>query len=1007
VAAAIEARQGFSPFGIALTRDGRYAYLSFDLSAIVFKVRLSDMTVVASADFSRYFPTEFGPIVLDAGETKVFLHDHVLGRLLVLNAVTLQEIRVIGGLPASGRLVSSRWGPYLILAVGGRVRLINTDTLEVSVLNNSPGFELVCESATDPALWYAVSTGPEGTVIGTYDYKKALWSPKVTVQPRAGRWGVFDLAVLPDGSKAYMAVLGPWLPGYQAAGWLYAADLRSGSVRELPIDGGAMALAVGKDNSRLYVGAGWPARGANDVPMIHIVDTARDADIGVINVGRQKFGEFCSQINDMQIDPVDGRWLYATNTDGNSLIKIDLATNHLAVNLVLNEASNSPNLLVRQPGTSRAYALLSRTNEALEIDLDRAEVIRTVQFPLLTRTDLLSFYGMAFRDADTLLVPQGKYILELAADLTFRAKRDLPSGVTGVWGVIASGDGRTLYSVSQASSTLLAIDTTSFQIKASLHLDGGDFNLLWEHPDAGKLYVVGGVNNISVTLHVIDAASHSLRKTIRFDDPALPGITAGPHSPYAYDPGTRTLFVGTEYAILAIDTDRDEIKRVIRLDAINAALGLSGNNLTTCNAVGLIFHPVENRLYISHSDGSFVSIYDLAGDRFLPQLIPVKGSCPKWLLANDGVSKIWAANTSSDNLTVIDTKTLTVEKVIDIHACNPSPGRVFFPPGGQTSQTVKLSGMTTTGACTVSTSAAWLSATPVGDTAPQTFNVSVDPSVFGPGTYQGTVVFQSAGLATSVLDVFLTVGAGASSVRITGVADGAGFSPVLSPGSWAAVTGSNLAPATRVWRAEEITEGVLPARVEGTGVRVNGRDAAVYYVSPAQINFQVPDGLADGAVSVEVTNNGALSNTFSAILRQRAPELFRFLPSTYIAALHASYRIAAKPDLFPGCNDAILCPASEASPGETILLYTTGLGATTPASPAGKLIDAPVPLASPVEVRFGNTAVTAPAWLVSAGLYQINVKVPDSQPDGDVAVTVSAGGVVSTGRAQLTVRRAR
>jgi uncharacterized protein (TIGR03437 family) len=58
-------------------------------------------------------------------------------------------------------------------------------------------------------------------------------------------------------------------------------------------------------------------------------------------------------------------------------------------------------------------------------------------------------------------------------------------------------------------------------------------------------------------------------------------------------------------------------------------------------------------------------------------------------------------------------------------------------------------------------------------------------------------------------------------------------------------------------------------------------------------------------------------------------------------------------------------------------------------------------------VRFGNTAVTAPAWLVSAGLYQINVKVPDSQPDGDVAVTVSVSGVVSTGRAQLTVRRAR
>lgn len=1009
-AASLSARQGFSPYGIALTLDGRYAYLSFDLSAFVFKVRLSDMTVVASADFSRYFPLKCSTIVLDAGETKVFLHDRILGRLLVLNAVTLQEIRVIGGLATGeAQLVSSRWGPYVILA-SGRVWLINTDTLEVTALGNSRALFFVRESATDPAIWYAVAPGPESTVIGTYDYKKAVWSPKATVQPRAGGWNVRGFTVLPNGSKAYLAVLGPWLPiNNQEAGWLYAADLRSGTVTELPIDGGAKALAISHDSSRLYVGALWPAPAADAVPVIHIVDTARDADIGVINIGKQKFGWFCTQINEMRIDPVDGRWLYATSSDGNSLIKVDLATNQVAVNLVLNEESNSPSLFVRQPGTSRAYALLARTNEALEIDLDRAEVIRTVQFPLTT-DGRISFLGAAFRDADTLLVPQGEYVLELAADLTLRARRNLPSGAPGVWRAVGSRDGRTLYSVSKTpgtsvSDTLLAIDTTSFEIKAPLKLDGGNFNQPWEHPDAGKLYVLGGMPNTTVSIHVVDAASHTLRKTITFDNPDLPGISAGPYYPYAYDPGSRTLYAGATSAVLAIDTDRDEIKRVIRMDAINAALGLSGNKVTTLNPVGLTFHPVENRLYMAHLDGSFVSVYDLAGDRFLPQLIPVKGYFPVWQVANDDVSKIWVANGRSDSLSAIDTKTRTVEKVIDIHACNPSPGRVYFAAGGQTSQTVKLSGLKTTGACTVSTSAAWLSATPVGDAAPQAFNVSVDSSVFGPGTYQGTVLFQSASLAASALDVGLTVGSGVSSVRIASVADGAGFGPVITPGSWAAVFGSNLAPAARLWLPGEIIADVLPTRVEGAGVTVNGRDAAVYYVSPSQINFQVPDGLTDGAVSVEVTNNGALSNTFSATLRQRAPELFRFLPSTYAVALHANYRIAAKPDLFPGCNDATLCPASEANPGETILLYATGLGPTTPASPAGRLIDAAAPLASPVEVRFGNTAVTAPAWLVGAGLYQINVKVPESQADGDIPLTVSIGGAASAAKAQLTVKR--
>jgi uncharacterized protein (TIGR03437 family) len=285
------------------------------------------------------------------------------------------------------------------------------------------------------------------------------------------------------------------------------------------------------------------------------------------------------------------------------------------------------------------------------------------------------------------------------------------------------------------------------------------------------------------------------------------------------------------------------------------------------------------------------------------------------------------------------------------------------------------------------------------------FNVSADASVFGVGTYRGAVTFQSAGGSVATLDVGLTVGSGISSVHVAGVADGAGFGPVLAPGAWASVTGTNLAPAMRAWRPEEIVEGVLPTSVEGVGVTVNGRSAAVYVVSPSQINFQVPGSLADGTVQVAVVNNAAMSNTVSASLKQTVPELFRFLPAAYAVALHTNYRIAARPDLFPGCSDATLCPASEAAPGETILLYGTGLGATTPTAGAGMAIGAPAAVASPVQVRFGNTAVDASAWLVSAGLYQINVKVPDAQGDGDVPVTVSIGGTASAAKAQLTVKR--
>lgn len=1011
-AAAVSVRQGFSPFGIALTQDGRYAYLSFDLSPFVFKVRLSDMTVVASADFSRYFPLQCSTIALDAGETKVFLLDHTLGRVLVLDAATLQEIRLIGGLGAGnhGQLVRSRWGPYLILA-SGRARLINTDTLEVTPVNNDAvGLFYVRESSTDPALWYAVASWPGIVQIGVYNCKTAQWSAKATISRPEGDWGVHDFAVLPDGSKAYLAVVGPWYPDFHASGWVYAVDLGAGTVRQIPFDGGAMAMAVSSDGRKIYAGAGWPLPAAN---VIQVLDSRTDAVSAVFPVGQQKFGSDCTQINELKLDPVAGQWLYATTSDGNALLKLDAQTGAVTAVLVLNEETNSPVTFVPQPGASRGYLLLTRSIEATELDLDGVHATRVVEFPI-TRTDVRSF-GAMFRDPDTLLLSQGEYFLELGADLRLRARHNLPNGTPSIWGIVGSRDAKTIHAVSQAREsvseyhpdTLLAIDSTTFQIKGSLHLEGGNFNLPWEHPDAGKLYVLGGMPNGAVLVHVVDAASLALRKTVRFDNPSAQGISAGPYYPYAYDPASRTLFVGATWAILAIDTDRDEIKRTIYLKEITDGLGIEQWDLTILNAVGLVFHPGQNRLYTAHLDGSFVSVYDLGANQFLPQLIPVKGYFPGWMAANSDVSKILTLNRRSDDITVIDTATKAVEKVIDIHACNPSPGRLEFAAGGETSGRVTLSGLKTTGACSVATSAAWLSATPAGDGSPQAFDIAADPSVFGPGTYSGTVRFESASLAGSTLDVGLKVGSGVSSVRIAGVVDSAGFAPIVSPGAWASIFGGNLGPATRLWQNVDIVEGVLPTRLEGTGVTVNGRDASVYLVSPSQLNFQMPGSLADGRVDVQVSNNGALSNVFPINLRQHAPELFRYLPSAYAVALHANYRIAAKPELFPDCTDALLCPPSEAVPGEILVLYGTGFGPTIPTAPTGEVITAPFPLTDALEVRFGDIAVSAPAWLVGAGLNQINVKVPDSLPDGDVALTVSVGGTASTAQALLTVKRAR
>src|ERR1035441_9682008 len=64
----------------------------------------------------------------------------------------------------------------------------------------------------------------------------------------------------------------------------------------------------------------------------------------------------------------------------------------------------------------------------------------------------------------------------------------------------------------------------------------------------------------------------------------------------------------------------------------------------------------------------------------------------------------------------------------------------------------------------------------------------------------------------------------------------------LVPGSWAQARGFNMGGTTRIWNAADFTGlgNSLPTNLSGVQVKVNGQAAAVYFISPRQVNFQVP-----------------------------------------------------------------------------------------------------------------------------------------------------------------------
>jgi uncharacterized protein (TIGR03437 family) len=238
-------------------------------------------------------------------------------------------------------------------------------------------------------------------------------------------------------------------------------------------------------------------------------------------------------------------------------------------------------------------------------------------------------------------------------------------------------------------------------------------------------------------------------------------------------------------------------------------------------------------------------------------------------------------------------------------------------------------------------------------------------------------------------DAFVSKIGPPGSPTIAAVLNGAGFQTGIEAGSWVTITGTNLANTNpgRKWTDSEVVDGQLPTSLDGVSVTINGKPAFIYYISPTQINAQAPSDTTIGPVDVVVNNNGVLSAPATAQLQAAAPAFFTYLgTSVAIASRLPDYAAVGGPDS---------SGTAPAKPGDTIVFWGTGFGATTPVAPAGKAVaGAPAVITTPAVTIGGISVPVISAVLTTgtAGLYQITVQLPPDTPAGPQAVQATVGG---------------
>jgi uncharacterized protein (TIGR03437 family) len=242
------------------------------------------------------------------------------------------------------------------------------------------------------------------------------------------------------------------------------------------------------------------------------------------------------------------------------------------------------------------------------------------------------------------------------------------------------------------------------------------------------------------------------------------------------------------------------------------------------------------------------------------------------------------------------------------------------------------------------------------------------------------------------------------------VIDAAAFGNNLASGGLWTIKGLDFETSNlkRTAGPGDFVNNAFPNVLGCIAVEVNGQRTPITYVQTDQINFQGP--VVSGPVNVMVVSNAGKpnelrSNVASVTVLPVAPAFFTFKTSNSIAA-----QFANTPDIV--ANPAVVPGARPARPGDIVTLYGTGFGATDPPVAVGALATGISNVTTtPLTVTIGGVTLASSDVFYAGlspgsigGLYQLNVRIPPTAPDGDIPVVVSVAGIPSQSGATIPVK---
>ena len=636
--------------GLAITSDGKTAYISFSLDDSLLAVDLSDFTNTKAIDISSAGTRSSShSAVLSTDESKLYVANYGTRNVMVINTKTKGIEKILP--------INSVWGDSITTSHGGTVVYItSSEKGELYLVNSSDYsyhpisipeivFESVEPSIKNPNILYAIGWSP---VLQRVFFTFNLSSNKVERVTNLMEALPTTPTRFTINSNETAAYFGSYeMVNDKGVGNFIVFDLNSfQTLVSTPMDNGVTDFAVNKRTGKVYITGFWSGGGApNKLPII-------EYDLSTNKIVRKMMMSPSGDQRAIAIDPTNPNYLYMTEGDFNFIRKVKISTGKEIQRLKFNKEEILPTTIIRSEDVG--YILSQTPHDIYKLNLSSGQLMGNIPSPHDARIG--GYYQ------NKLYLARGGNIYSInPSDGSIIETLDI--GVDINHGALAFFNDKMATidyeGGGMIGKRLFIIDVKSMTIIKSIDLPHEPHgNKVVVSPDNSKFYISRGPMNGPVVITIFNASSFDVINTIEipFIDYAHGGATG--FLEYDFDETKRILYLAGFTSVYEIDMDTNKLIGILNLsDAYERQVGTG--------LAGVVLSSSKDKLFVISGDTHSMYTYDLVNSSWT-KITNLKGYFITDTETSLDKKYLYTVNQKSDSITMVDLDSGDVVKIISL-----------------------------------------------------------------------------------------------------------------------------------------------------------------------------------------------------------------------------------------------------------------------------------------------------------------------------------------------------